>query len=49
MNMVIFIFSHTGAQALAVTSVISVEELLETGLQPEFVGLLSELPLLIVQ
>lgn len=49
MNMVIFIFPHTGAQALAVKSVISVEELLETGLQPEFVGLLSELPLLIVK
>lgn len=49
MNMVIFIFPHIRAQALAVKSVISVEELLETGLQPEFVGLLSELPLLIVK
>lgn len=49
MNMVIFIFSHTRAQALVAKSVISVEELLETGPQPELVGLLSELPLLIVK
>lgn len=49
MNMVIFIFSHAGAQALAAKSIISVEELLETGLQPELVGPLSELPLLIVK